>query len=442
MSIFRNKKNVQVENPSATHRDCVSSIPFPAYKGKEPYMFISYAHEDSPTVYPIISEFNDIGYNVWYDEGIEPGIEWPEEIANALDCCSLFVVFITPAAAGSINVRNEINFALSKKLPFIAIYIKDTELTPGLRLQMGLKQAILKYNMDDESFRRKYLYSFETVLKPAEKCTLPEAKKSVFEKPVPDAEPAASLTQEQNTDLPSPCRKDITNECEWIDSKLIRYIGNAKEVAIPSGTTVLYSNAFKDNSTIEKIIVPSSVSTIEFKAFDNCPNLHLVIIEGGYVKISDGNTPVSSRCDKLTFRCHLNSSTKKELEKVFTGPIVFFPEEDFEIEHGLLRKYHGNGKEVKLPESVQIIGGFAFHNCRNLERIVMSDECGAILDNAFVSCQQLTNISIGKSFSSFSKNAFIDCPKVRFSYYKDRIPEKFDQLFPDKSIVSEIDQEE
>jgi len=36
MGIFdklRNKKNVQVETPSATHYDSVSGIPFPAYKG-------------------------------------------------------------------------------------------------------------------------------------------------------------------------------------------------------------------------------------------------------------------------------------------------------------------------------------------------------------------------------------------------------------------------
>lgn len=448
MGIFdklRNKNSVQEAKPSLTHHDQVSAIPFPAYKGKEPYMFISYAHVDSPTVYPIILEFNDMGYNVWYDEGIEPGIEWPEEIANALDRCSLFVVFITPAAAGSLNVRNEINFALSKNLPFIAIYIKDTELTPGLRLQMGSKQAILKYNMDDESFRRKYTYSFETVLKPAAKHTVTSTKKSVIEEPAPvekpvsNVEPRAPLTQERNTVIPNPPRKDISDECEWIGSKLVRYLGNAKKIIISSRAAVLFSNAFKDNPTIEEIIVPSSVSTIDFAAFDNCPNLRLVVIEGGYVKISDGNIPVSSRCDKLAFQCHRNSLTQRELEKVFTGPILFFPEEDFEIDHGLLHKYHGNGKEVKLPESIQIIGGFAFNNCLNLESVVMSDKCGAILDNAFIYCPQLTNITIGKSFSSLSINAFKGCPNVRFSYYKDRVHEKFDQLFPDKSIVSEID---
>lgn len=431
MGIFdelRNKNNMQKTTLPDVHQGYVTDIPFPAYKGKEPYMFISYAHVDSMIVYPIISEFSDMGCNVWYDEGIEPGIEWPEEIANALDLCSLFVVFITPESVGSLNVRNEINFALSKRLPFIAIHIKETMLTPGLQLQMGSKQAIIKYNMDDEAFRRKCAYSFEAVLKLKEGQRVSSEEKSVSEASAP-----AGRSAENDIVL------QIINEYEWNGSKLIRYFGNAKEIVIPSGATALYSKSFKDNPTIEKVVIPSSVSTIEPAAFDNCPNLNLVVIEGGYVKISDGNTPVSSGCSKLTIQCHLNSSTKAELEKVFTGPIVFFPEEEFEIVHGLLRKYHGKGKEVKLPEAVQIIGGFAFHNCRDLKSIVMSDECGAILDNAFVSCQQLTNITIGKAFSRFSKNSFIDCPNVRFSYYKDRMPAKFDQLFPDKSIVSEVE---
>lgn len=381
---FKSKKNVQAETPAVRY-DRASGIPFPAYRGKEPYMFISYAHVDSAIVYPIISEFNDIGYRVWYDEGIEPGIEWPEEIANALDRCSLFVVFISPAAAGSLNVRNEINFALSKKLPFIAIYIKDTTLTPGLQLQMGSKQAILKYNMDDESFRRKVTYSFETVLKLTAKATANPTKKPVLEQ-------AANRPE-----------NDMAND------------GNAKEM-----------------------IIPSSVSMIDISDFDHYPDLSLVVIEGGYVKLTDGNTPSSSRCDKLTIQCHRDSLTHRELVKVFNGSIIFFPGEDFTIDHGLLRKYYGDEKEVRLPETVQIIGGFAFHNCDHLESVVMSDQCGAILENAFVCCPQLSNITIGKSFSSLSQKAFIGCPSVRFSYSKDRMPEKFDQLFPDKSIVTEI----
>lgn len=435
---FRREKETITESP-----DPVSGIPFPAYKGNEPYIFISYSHRDSAEVYPIISVFNNENYKVWYDEGIEPGIEWPEEIAKALDGCALFLVFVSPSAVGSPNVRNEINYALTRKLPFIAIHLKETELTPGLQLQMGSKQAIFKYNMEEESFKRKYTYSFETVLQVSRRKVTPPKKPvsggpAPVSMPVTALEPSVPFAQEVKTHVHNSAQADISNECEWIGSKLVRYHGGEKEVTIPFRASVLYSNAFKDNQMIERISIPSSVSSIDFDAFTNCPNLHRVVIEGKYVKIGDGNLPVSSRCDKLTFQCHRNSLTQKELLKAFAGPVVYFPGEEFEIEHGVLHKYIGNAKEVQLPAEVQIIGGFSFDKCLNLESLVLNDECGAILDNAFIYCPQLKNITLGKSFSSLAEGALRHIPYVRFSYYKHRMPEKLDQLFPDMSILSEI----
>lgn len=164
-----------------------SNLPFASYKGDGPYMFISYSHKDSGAVYPIIAQFHGQRYNVWYDEGIEPGIEWPEEIANALNASKLFVVFISPNSVASENVRNEINFALAKKLPFIAIYLCETALTPGLQLQIGTKQDIRKYLLDEDTFRRKYLNSFESVFKKQEtKPWVPEPKPPEAEPGKPD----------------------------------------------------------------------------------------------------------------------------------------------------------------------------------------------------------------------------------------------------------------
>lgn len=423
----------------------VTGIPFTAYKGKEPYIFVSYAHVDSTVVYPIISEFHNDHYNVWYDEGIEPGIEWPEEIAKALDGCALFLVFVTPASVSSPNVRNEINFALAKKLPFIAIHLQETELTPGLQLQMGSKQAILKYNMEYEFFKRKYTYSFETVLRAPVRRNTPPIRSAVevsapAHSPVSAVEPAVPHAQESNPTEPVAAKKDITDDCEWIGNKLIRYLGSEKEVTIPFRASKLFSNAFKDNPTIEKITIPSSVATIDFAAFDNCPNLNLVIIEGKFVQIGNGNLDVASRCSKIAIQCHRNSLTHRELEKVFSGPIFFFHGEDFEIEHGVLQKYYGDAREVRLPDGIQLIAGFSFEKCANLESLVLNDECGGILDDAFIYCPQLRNITLGKSFNSLAKGALKHNPLVRFTYYKDRMPMNLERIFPDMSIVSEIEQ--
>lgn len=129
--------------------------PFEAYTGTSPYIFVSYAHRDAALVYPIITAWHEAGYRVWYDEGIDPGNEWPEEIANALGGCAQFVVFITPRAVDSKNVRNEINFALNRDKDFIAIHLEETELPAGLLLRMGDIQAIMKYRMTPAMFEAK-----------------------------------------------------------------------------------------------------------------------------------------------------------------------------------------------------------------------------------------------------------------------------------------------
>ncbi len=129
--------------------------PFDSYNGKEPYLFVSYAHADSKIVFAEISRLNKLGYHIWYDEGIDPGNEWPEDIANAIVKAFVFLVFISSRAVKSANVRNEINFALKQKKTFLAIYLEDTILPAGLELQMGSIQAIMRYRMNDESFFRK-----------------------------------------------------------------------------------------------------------------------------------------------------------------------------------------------------------------------------------------------------------------------------------------------
>ena len=110
----------------------VGRLPYPAYRGKDKYIFMSYAHMDHELVFEQIKLFNEAGFHVWYDEGIAPGNEWTKEIANALQNCSLFVVMITPDSAVRRNVQNEINFAVNRNIPFVAIHLKETILPPDM----------------------------------------------------------------------------------------------------------------------------------------------------------------------------------------------------------------------------------------------------------------------------------------------------------------------
>ena len=131
----------------------------PAYEGKEPYIFVSSAHNASAVVFRLVEQLNERGYRIWYDEGIEPGSEWPEYIANHLLGAEMVLSVLTPNAVNSVNCRREINFALSKNKPVLTIYMEDIELPVGLELQLSSQQSVLYYTYDSEE---RFLDKIET----------------------------------------------------------------------------------------------------------------------------------------------------------------------------------------------------------------------------------------------------------------------------------------
>jgi hypothetical protein len=81
--------------------------------------------------------------------------------------CLFFLVFISPRAVESANVRNEINFAINRKKPFLAIHVEETVLPTGLELRMGDIQAVLKWRMPDDRYQRQMAKSLPDNLKHA-----------------------------------------------------------------------------------------------------------------------------------------------------------------------------------------------------------------------------------------------------------------------------------
>lgn len=122
-----------------------------AYEGNRPYIFVSYAHKDSREVFDLIEKLSARGYRIWYDEGIEPGSEWPENIANHLLRADMVMAMITNDSMDSVNCRREINYALSKNKPFLAVVLEKTEIPAGMELQLSSQQSVLRYNFKEET---------------------------------------------------------------------------------------------------------------------------------------------------------------------------------------------------------------------------------------------------------------------------------------------------
>jgi len=125
---------------------------FTPYEGGRPYIFVSYAHADSRDVMEVITDMHGRGYRVWYDEGIEVGSEWPECIAEHLRGASLMLAFISKAYMRSDNCRREMHYALMKRIKVINIFLEETDMTPGMEMQIGNIFALMKYSMPGKLF--------------------------------------------------------------------------------------------------------------------------------------------------------------------------------------------------------------------------------------------------------------------------------------------------
>lgn len=120
------------------------------YEGSENYIFVSYCHKDKKYVFPIIEQLARDGYRVWYDEGIDPGSEWPEIIARHLNGCATCIAFISENSLNSHNCRREINFALLKKKAFISVVLEPVKMSLGMEMQLSATQSIFKYTLSDD----------------------------------------------------------------------------------------------------------------------------------------------------------------------------------------------------------------------------------------------------------------------------------------------------
>lgn len=125
-------------------------VPFEAYCGDEPYLFVCYAHRDAAVVFPLLTCLRDCGYRIWYDEGIDPGNEWPEELAVRIVGCRRFLVFLSEAAVKSRHVRNEINFAVKSSKSMVVVQLELVDLPLGVELQIGGIQHIVGHRMSLE----------------------------------------------------------------------------------------------------------------------------------------------------------------------------------------------------------------------------------------------------------------------------------------------------
>lgn len=128
------------------------------YDGDQAYIFVSYAHRDSEQVWPIIDRMQRDGFRVWYDDGIDPGTEWDENIASHVAGCGYFIAFLSENYLNSDNCKDELNYSRDQGKPQLLIYMEDVQLPHGMAMRLGRNQAIFhnRYENEEDFYDKLY----------------------------------------------------------------------------------------------------------------------------------------------------------------------------------------------------------------------------------------------------------------------------------------------
>ena len=136
----------------------MSDLKLVPYDGEKPYVFVSYAHRDMKAVYSILRDLAGKGMRIWFDEGIDPGTEWDNNIAEHVNGCDSVIAFISANYLASDNCRDELNYARDLKKDRLLIYLEPVELPAGMAMRMNRIQAVNHFRYDrPEDFRAKLM---------------------------------------------------------------------------------------------------------------------------------------------------------------------------------------------------------------------------------------------------------------------------------------------
>jgi hypothetical protein len=89
-----------------------------------PEVFISYSHKDSEYAHRLADELRRRAIDVWIDERIDYGEQWPRVIQDNLTACKIFLLVMSTNAFNSMWVQNEVSFAQGNDKPIFPLLLE------------------------------------------------------------------------------------------------------------------------------------------------------------------------------------------------------------------------------------------------------------------------------------------------------------------------------
>lgn len=409
-----------------------------AYEGIKPYLFVSYSHKDGALVYPIIQGMQQHGVRVWYDDGIRAGSEFPQYIEDTLVQAACILQFVTRNTVESFFCRNEIGLALDthQNQTFI-VYLEETELKYGLRLQLRNIQALRweKYH-ETQEFLNALLELLRTnaaeVFETLEDESVVNLNRECSVQPnvlrVTDVQ-NFPLNLDKNIQtvefygLFSEVEKETCKECTGIRKVVLpdtvrlidkwAFFGctDLEAIRFPDELQHIGDWAFENCKKLQGSLSLTALESIGFRSFKGCKELRNLVLPqirsiGGWAfseceKLENAScgTTLTELGESAFYHCRMLQTVEWQgaayqvEEKTFCGCISL--------------------RSVTLPATVKRIGIGAFEGCSSLVQIELPKNLKRIEKSAFAGCSKLEEICIPEGVQEIGSWSFSDCSRLK-----------------------------
>lgn len=201
---------------------------------------------------------------------------------------------------------------------------------------------------------------------------------------------------------------------------------------------------FHNNCDISYFVIPPEVSVIGYRAFERCQHLQTVVIPLGVKSIGEGAFIGCKNLKEISLPNSIDSfdlrsiSWCNSLERLYLPESIkeFFDTDIIECdelnnfcvdisntnfcsvdgvifnkEKTIIIRYPPGKKEISysIPESVLIIGDYAFGDCKNLISIKLPKGLKHICDSAFTNCSKLEMVNIPEFVYFIGSCVFTNC---------------------------------
>lgn len=148
-----------------------------------------------------------------------------------------------------------------------------------------------------------------------------------------------------------------------------------KSFTVPKCVTNIGGNAFSSNTSLNRITIPDSVTSINYYAFNGCENLVSIDVDENNEEYQSVDGVLYTKDGKY---------------------LVRYPEGK-------------NEATFVVPEGIEKICSCAFHFCKNLESIGIPEGATEIFDWVFFRCTNLTSITLPESLWKVGSGTFECC---------------------------------